>query len=44
MDFSAIDLCRRNGIPIVVFNLKIAGHMREVVLGRRIGTLVGAGR
>ncbi len=44
MDFSAIDLCRRNGIPIIVFNLKIAGHMREVVLGKRIGTLVGAGR
>jgi uridylate kinase len=43
MDFYAIDLCRKNGIPIIVFNLKIPGHMRDVVLGKRIGTLVGAG-
>ncbi len=44
MDLSAIDLCRRNSIPIVVFNLKIPGHMRDVVRGERIGTVVGAGR
>ncbi|MCH7814594.1 MAG: UMP kinase, partial [Planctomycetes bacterium] len=43
MDVSAIDMCRRNHIPIVVFNLKIAGHMRDVVLGKPIGTLVDAG-
>lgn len=43
MDVAAIDLCRQNGIPIVVFNLKQPGHMRAVVLGERIGTLVDAG-
>ncbi|MCP4246478.1 MAG: UMP kinase [bacterium] len=43
MDVSAIDLCRRNEIPIVVFNLKIPGHMRDVVQGKRIGTMVDAG-
>lgn len=42
MDVSAIDLCRRNDIPIIVFNLKHPGHMRDVVLGRPIGTLVNA--
>lgn len=43
MDVAAIDLCRQNNIPIVVFNLKQPGHMRAVVLGERIGTLVDAG-
>lgn len=42
MDVSAIDLCQRNGIPIVVFNLKDAGNMRAVVAGQSIGTLVTA--
>ena len=39
----AIDLCRRNSIPIVVFNLKLPGQMRAVVQGKRIGTLIDAG-
>jgi len=43
MDVAAIDLCRRNKIPIVVFNLKLPGHMRGVVQGDPIGTLVNAG-
>ena len=42
MDLSAIDLCRQNNIPIIVFNLKIPGHMRDVVRGGRIGTVVSA--
>ncbi len=42
MDVSAIDLCQRNRIPIIVFNLKKAGNMRDVVLGKPIGTLVDA--
>ncbi len=40
MDFAAIDLCRQNSIPIVVFSLKQPGNMRAVVLGEPIGTLV----
>jgi uridylate kinase len=40
MDVSAIDMCQRNRIPIIVFNLKHAGNMRDVVLGEPIGTLV----
>ncbi|MFQ5492263.1 MAG: UMP kinase [Phycisphaerae bacterium] len=42
MDLSAIDLCQKSGIPIVIFNLKKPGHMRDVVLGNRIGTLVSS--
>ena len=40
MDMAAIDMCQRNGIPIIVFNLKHTGNMRDVVLGKAIGTLV----
>jgi uridylate kinase len=43
MDVSAIDLCQRNKIPIIVFNLKAPGNMRNVVAGASIGTLVDAG-
>jgi uridylate kinase len=41
MDLSAVVMCQQNGIPIVVFNMKQPGHMRDVVVGGRIGTLVG---
>ena len=43
MDVSAIDLCQRSGIPIIVLNLKKPGNMREVVLGAGVGTLIDAG-
>ncbi|HEY3245269.1 MAG TPA: UMP kinase [Phycisphaerae bacterium] len=41
MDLSAVDMCQRNHIPIVVFNLKKPGNMRAVVTGEPIGTYVG---
>ena len=40
MDLSAVVMCQQNRIPIVVFNLKETGHMRSVVMGERLGTLV----
>jgi len=40
MDVSAIDLCQRSGIPIIVLDLKKTGNMRAVVLGEGIGTLI----
>jgi uridylate kinase len=43
MDMSAIDLCQRSNIPIIVLDLKRAGNMRAVVLGEGIGTLIHAG-
>ena len=41
MDLSAVDLCRNQDIPIVVFNLKKEGNIERVILGRPVGTTVG---
>jgi uridylate kinase len=41
MDASAIALCQDNGLPIIVFNLLVAGNIFRVVTGEPIGTLVG---
>ncbi|MCD4749749.1 MAG: UMP kinase [Thermoanaerobaculales bacterium] len=41
MDAAAISLCMENRIPIRVFNIKEAGILRDVVLGKEIGSLVG---
>ena len=43
MDVSAIDLCQRSGIPIIVLDLKKPGNMRAVVEGERVGTLIDGG-
>ncbi len=43
MDVSAIDLCQRSGIPIIVLNLKKPGNMRAAVLGEAVGTMIDAG-
>ncbi|MDQ1277045.1 MAG: uridylate kinase [Thermodesulfobacteriota bacterium] len=40
MDATAISLCRENGLPIVVFNLKKTGNIKAVICGKKIGTLV----
>jgi uridylate kinase len=41
MDLSAVDLCRNQKIPIVVFNLKREGNIRRVIAGEPVGTTVG---
>ncbi len=41
MDLSAVDMCQRNHIPIVVFNLHKPGNMRRIILGEPIGTTIG---
>lgn len=41
MDATAISLCMDNNIPIVVFNLAKKGNIKRVVLGEKIGTIVG---
>lgn len=43
MDVSAIDLCQRSGIPIIVLDLMKPGNMRAVVEGDGVGTLIDAG-
>ena len=41
MDSTAIALCKDNDIPILVFNLSVAGNIRRALLGETIGTIVG---
>ncbi|MBM4383599.1 MAG: UMP kinase [Deltaproteobacteria bacterium] len=40
MDQAAIALCRENGLPIVVFDMTVAGNIRKVVAGESIGTVI----
>ncbi len=40
MDVSAFSLCMDRRIPIVVFNMKVPGHIAEVVQGKPHGTRV----
>jgi len=43
MDVSAIDMCQRNNVPIIVFDLNMPGNMRRAVMGEPIGTRIDAG-
>jgi uridylate kinase len=43
MDAAAISLCRDNGIPIAVFNLRTGGNIRRVVCGETVGSVVREG-
>ena len=40
MDLTAISLCMEHNVPIIVFNLNVAGNVKRIVLGETIGTLV----
>lgn len=39
-DATAISLCRDNRLPLVVFDLMAAGHIRQAAAAQRVGTLV----
>jgi uridylate kinase len=41
MDSTAISLCMDNKMPIVVFNMNVPGNLKRVVLGERVGSVVG---
>jgi len=41
MDSTAIALCKDNNIPIVVFDLSVAGNIQRALMGEPIGTIVG---
>lgn len=43
MDASAIALCRDNGIPITVFNIRERGNLAKVLAGEGVSTLVDDG-
>jgi len=40
MDVSAVDMCQRHAVPIIVFSLKKKGNMRRAVKGDRVGTRI----
>ncbi|MHC4443524.1 MAG: UMP kinase [Planctomycetota bacterium] len=40
MDISAVDLCQRSNIPIIVFNLHKSGNIRRIIDGEKTGTIV----
>ena len=42
MDGTAIALCKENDIPIMVFDLSVAGNIRRAVMGESVGTIVGS--
>ncbi len=39
-DAAAFSICRENGLPIIVFDLKVTGNIGRAVRGEVIGTLV----
>lgn len=43
IDVSAIDLCQRSNIPVIVLSLRTPGNMRAVAEGKGVGTLINAG-
>lgn len=40
MDSTAFSLCMDNRIPIIVFNMNKPGNIRQVIEGKKIGTIV----
>jgi uridylate kinase len=40
MDATAVSLCMENSLPIMVFNMTVAGNIQRAVSGEPIGTLV----
>ncbi len=40
MDSTAISLCMENKMPIIVFNTKQEGALKDIVMGNKVGTLV----
>ena len=40
MDATAISLAMDNAMPIIVFNLTVRGHIKRVVMGEPVGTIV----
>ncbi|MEE8580315.1 MAG: UMP kinase [Myxococcota bacterium] len=40
MDQAALALARENGIPIIVFDMRVPGNIQKVVAGKSVGTIV----
>jgi uridylate kinase len=40
MDISAVEMCQRNRVAIVVFNLHKPGNLKRAAAGQRVGTII----
>ncbi len=40
MDTTAVSLCMDNGLPIIVFNFRRPGSIKDVVLGKKVGSMI----
>ncbi len=40
MDLTAITMCKQQKLPLVVFNLKVAGNIARVIRGENVGTKI----
>lgn len=40
MDSTAISLCMDHAMPIIVFNMSIRGALKDVLMGKKVGTLI----
>ena len=40
MDHTALTLCKENGIPVIVLNVKEKGNLKRAVLGEEVGSIV----
>jgi len=42
MDLAAVEICRKNGLPILVFNFFREGELERAVAGEPVGTLISS--
>jgi len=40
MDMTAFTLCQENNLPIIVFDMNKSGNLLDVVIGKKVGTIV----
>lgn len=43
MDAAAVSLCQNSSIPIRIFNIRVPGNIRRVIVGEDIGSTITAG-
>ena len=41
MDSTALSLCMDNKLPMIIFNVREKNSIKKVLMGEKIGTLVG---
>lgn len=40
MDLTAVSLCRENSLPMIVFNMDVAGNLLRLATGENVGTVI----